>query len=241
MEKFEQPKIAGYRQLKAEDAALMNEAKAIAEQCGAFIARLRETGSVVDDRLVSIGAVQVAAGLTFLQRGVLHDVPFDLVPWAAGLFEGEGCFDHSPSGGNAHRPRAVMCLTDEDVLSKFRQVVGVGTIGDKIRPRESHYKPTWQWWTDEGGFHVVYALLRPWLGPRRRAAAESAISARASHIEQSMKPRMCVCCGEIFSPPAFTKGCRKQNRCAKRSCQLFRQSAPRKQDVIRGIAQPSTF
>jgi hypothetical protein len=41
METFTQPKITGYRQLTATEAALMNEGKALAEQCGAFIAKLR--------------------------------------------------------------------------------------------------------------------------------------------------------------------------------------------------------
>ena len=41
METFIQPKITGYRQLTADEAALMNEGKALAEQCGAYIAKLR--------------------------------------------------------------------------------------------------------------------------------------------------------------------------------------------------------
>jgi hypothetical protein len=41
METFVQPKITGYRQLTPVEAALMNEGKALAEQCGAYIAKLR--------------------------------------------------------------------------------------------------------------------------------------------------------------------------------------------------------
>jgi len=160
------------------------------------------------------------------------------IAWAAGLFEGEGSFDHS--AGNAHRPRATMSLTDQDVLERFMRAVGVGTIGPSKR-RASHHKEAWQWWTNEAEFHVVYALLKPWLGPRRTQAAEAAIKARADHISKSTELRQCVCCGEEFAPPSFTKGSWKQNRCAKRACQLFRQSAPRRCDVIRGIAQPTTF
>lgn len=163
------------------------------------------------------------------------------IAWAAGLFEGEGCFDHSPSGGNAHRPRATMSLTDRDVLERFMRAVGAGSMGPS-KQRAAHHKEAWQWWTSEDEFHVVYALLKPWLSPRRIAAAEAALAARAAHIASSVSPRACVCCGEVFTPRAFTKSSWKQNRCAKRNCQLFRQSTPRKSDaVIRGIAQPTTF
>ena len=162
------------------------------------------------------------------------------IAWAAGLFEGEGCFDHS--AGNAHRPRATMSLTDKDVLERFMAAVGAGTMGPSKR-RAGHHKEAWQWWTNEAEFHIVYALLKPWLGPRRIAAAEAAIQARAEHIAASTALRACICCGNDFAPLSFTKGSRKQNRCAARSCQLFRQSTPRRRDmaVIRGIAQPTNF
>ena len=41
METFTQPKITGYRQLSEAEVALMNEGKALAEACGAYIAKLR--------------------------------------------------------------------------------------------------------------------------------------------------------------------------------------------------------
>ena len=43
METFIQPKITGYRQLSEEEAALMNEGKALAEQVGNYLAKLRFT------------------------------------------------------------------------------------------------------------------------------------------------------------------------------------------------------
>lgn len=90
MEKFEQPKIAGYRQLTAEDAALMNEAKAIAEQCGAFIARLRAmpaTGKdgvpivvdgqhTIDQRWVSVGATHLQEGWIAVVRAIAQPTTF---------------------------------------------------------------------------------------------------------------------------------------------------------------------
>lgn len=90
MEKFEQPKIAGYRQLTAADAALINEAKAIAEQCGAFIERLRAmpaTGKdgvplvvdgqhTIDQRWVSIGATHMQEGWMAVVRAIAQPTTF---------------------------------------------------------------------------------------------------------------------------------------------------------------------
>jgi hypothetical protein len=41
METFTQPKITGHRQLSEAEVALMNEGKALAKQCGEYIAKLR--------------------------------------------------------------------------------------------------------------------------------------------------------------------------------------------------------
>lgn len=41
METFQQPKIAGYRQLNAQEAALMNEVKEHAEQTRALVTRVQ--------------------------------------------------------------------------------------------------------------------------------------------------------------------------------------------------------
>lgn len=90
METFEQTKIAGYRQLTAEDAALMNEAKAIAEQCGAFIERLRAMPATgkdgvpivvdgqpsIDQRWVSIGATHLQEGWMAVVRGIAQPTTF---------------------------------------------------------------------------------------------------------------------------------------------------------------------
>ena len=90
METFEQPKITGYRQLTADESALINEAKAIAEQCGAFIERLRAmpaTGkdgvpilvdgqTSIDQRWVSIGATHLQEGWMAVIRGIAQPTTF---------------------------------------------------------------------------------------------------------------------------------------------------------------------
>ena len=74
METFTQPKITGYRQLSEAEVALMNEGKALAEQCGAYVAKLRTYADVarktdvqqltppLDQRWISIGAANWKRG-----------------------------------------------------------------------------------------------------------------------------------------------------------------------------------
>ncbi len=81
METFTQPKITGYRQLTPEEAALMNEGKALAEQCGAYIAKLRGHGDAPiegkrDQRWVSIGETQLQQGFMALIRSVAQPTTF---------------------------------------------------------------------------------------------------------------------------------------------------------------------
>ena len=90
MENFTQPKITGYRQLSYAEVALMNEGKALAEQCGAYIAKLRAhanagpnvtpddlaAGPPLDQRWISIGATQLQQGFMAVIRGIAQPTTF---------------------------------------------------------------------------------------------------------------------------------------------------------------------
>lgn len=81
---FLQPKITGYRQLAPEEVALMNEGKALAEQCGAYIAKLRAGGAPdgstpavqLDQRWISIGATDLQRGFMAVIRGIAQPTTF---------------------------------------------------------------------------------------------------------------------------------------------------------------------
>lgn len=91
---FVQPKITGYRQLTPQEVALMNEGKALAEQCGAYIAKLRAlpaTGAngvpfvnetidgpvpSLDQRWISIGATDLQRGFMAVVRGIAQPTTF---------------------------------------------------------------------------------------------------------------------------------------------------------------------
>jgi hypothetical protein len=79
------PTITGYRQLTDAEIALVNEAKALAQQCGAFIGKLRApipdgqtpTGTgALDQRWVSIGATDLQRGFMAVIRGIAQPTTF---------------------------------------------------------------------------------------------------------------------------------------------------------------------
>lgn len=86
METMIQPKVTGYRQLSEAEVALMNEGKALAEQCGEYIAKLRsypatgkpnESGDpALDQRWISIGATDIQRGFMAVIRGIAQPTTF---------------------------------------------------------------------------------------------------------------------------------------------------------------------
>lgn len=82
METFIQPKITGYHQLNEVEVAVMNEGKALAEQCREFVAKLREFADQdappvkPDQRWVSIGATDLQTGFMALTRSIAKPTTF---------------------------------------------------------------------------------------------------------------------------------------------------------------------
>jgi hypothetical protein len=84
--------------------------------------------------------------------------------WAAGLFEGEGCFSL-----DGCYPQAKLEMNDEATVRKFHSIIGVGAVYP-IRRKGS--TPSWEWKVGNfEGFQPVTVSLWKWLGPRRRARA----------------------------------------------------------------------
>jgi hypothetical protein len=98
--------------------------------------------------------------------------------WAAGLFEGEGCITILKGGGKQNRvrkdgsrsskeyryPRLCMSLTDEDILRRFKSIMG-GTIrGPYTKPNR---KPIWYWQLSGKAVYPAAQKLLPYLGRRR--------------------------------------------------------------------------
>lgn len=67
--------IKGYRELSAEEIALMNEVKAAGEQLGALISKLR-SNTALDQRWVSIAQTDLQTGIMAAVRAVARPTTF---------------------------------------------------------------------------------------------------------------------------------------------------------------------
>lgn len=68
--------IKGYRELSQEEIDLMNEIKSKGAELGDLVAKLRNAGTVLDQRWVSIGATDFQTGLMALTRAVAQPTFF---------------------------------------------------------------------------------------------------------------------------------------------------------------------
>lgn len=100
------------------------------------------------------------------------------VAWAAGLFEGEGCF--TLTVGNrpgSRRVAARVGSTDRDVIERFARIIGFGHVNLKRAHKEGH-KDLYEWSTQAApSVRDFIELVRPYLGRRRREKAEEVYAA----------------------------------------------------------------
>jgi len=98
-------------------------------------------------------------------------------PWAAGLFEAEGCISVSDRS-----PKLILECGDRDAVVRFGALVGGrvrGPFHRGLTKSGEERRPTYRW--QVGGLTAcmgVATRLRPWLGARRRARLDELISDR---------------------------------------------------------------
>lgn len=104
----------------------------------------------------------------------------DDIAWVAGLFEGEGCFSILKQRNGVHYPKAVISMTDADIIARFHTIVGFGRVTIKHRRPNTpeHYKllSEWRAHSFEDAQQLI-AMLWPWLGERRKARAKEILAA----------------------------------------------------------------
>ncbi len=89
--------------------------------------------------------------------------------WAAGLFEGEGCFSAQKNSSGRYTSRAQITMSDLDILERFARTVGVGKVHPRKQNNPSH-KKLWHWRvTSYEEVQHILSILWNHLGPRRRA------------------------------------------------------------------------
>lgn len=74
-------KISGYRDLTQQEIDLMNEGKALAEQCRVYTDKLRELsypqdGGEIDPRWLNIGITQLQQGFMAVIRSIARPTTF---------------------------------------------------------------------------------------------------------------------------------------------------------------------
>jgi hypothetical protein len=98
--------------------------------------------------------------------------------WAVGIFEGEGTFaTRGLRAGGAMRLR----MTDRDVVERFAQIVGCGTVYGPYA--QQGRKPIWMWACQrKDELEPLVVRMLPWLGIRRQEAATHLLVSLASTV-----------------------------------------------------------
>ncbi len=99
--------------------------------------------------------------------------------WAAGLYEGEGCLSlHANAQGRLY-PRLTLQMDDDDVVRRFADVVGVGTVNGPHGPYGTSKKKRTQWKCSKPGeiAHFLMAV-KDYLGQRRREQIKRVVRER---------------------------------------------------------------
>lgn len=104
--------------------------------------------------------------------------------WSAGFVEGEGCWYSTKNGNNTSYPRFTISQVDPQVLNRFRDAVGVGTVrGPRFYKDRPNNRPCYEYtiWGLEK-VQAVTAMLWSFLGPIKRAQATRVLLATGKEL-----------------------------------------------------------
>lgn len=91
--------------------------------------------------------------------------------WAAGILEGEGCFDYNRL---PKYPRIRVEMTDHDVVLRLQEMLGGVVCLPRVRKR--HWKPTMQLQINGSDAIKAMRAVRPWMGERRGAKIDELLA-----------------------------------------------------------------
>ena len=101
--------------------------------------------------------------------------------WLAGIFEGEGSLYFNVNKRSTGHWRAVIAMSDEDVIRRFHQLVGVGSVVSRCA-RVEGYKAQWTWQISAQEDVLNFCgLLAPHMGERRLAKMSVCINDLVQH------------------------------------------------------------
>ncbi len=116
------------------------------------------------------------------------------IAWAAGLFEGEGCWNVYTRKSGKLQVQARLTMTDRDVVERFASIIGCGSTRASHTPsaRARGDKPLTEWYVYEAErVREVIRLFLPYLGDRRRARAEEVLRLGADIQSHNNKKTHC--------------------------------------------------
>lgn len=128
------------------------------------------------------------------------------IAWAAGLFEGEGCFyEVHPTKQSLVYLGMTIEMTDPPILERFLAVLQAHDVATTTRITSrwrGNVKHSRQYAIKVTGTQAeaAYALMHPHLGDRRRAKADSILAKRSTMLEEMSEIRTCAC-GTEFAVP----------------------------------------
>jgi LAGLIDADG-like domain len=155
------------------------------------------------------------------------------IAWAAGLFEGEGCFSRSRNRGQVI---ACISMADRDVMERFAKIIGRGRLR-KVLPRQPHHKPIYR--LDLAGYdnlRYLYRLFEPWLGERRKQKVEWILAQQPPPLVRRNVPPSCGLTTPNSGSGAVSherKGERPCDDCAKARNAYMRELRTRRTPVKR--------
>ena len=160
------------------------------------------------------------------------------IAWAAGLFEGEGCWNAYGHEGGTVRMQVRLGMTDRDVVERFAAIVGVGNVSVHDTPahRAKGWKPLYTWCVYEAEkVREVIALLLPYMGERRRAKAEEVLRLGADIRSHNSKKTHCPAGHELAGDNLIEEPIRRAGReyTARRcrTCRRFQERERKRRDL----------
>jgi hypothetical protein len=113
------------------------------------------------------------------------------IAWAAGLFEGEGCWNAYKRTSGKIQVQARLGMTDKDIVERFAAIIGCGAIHEG-RPGTGGHKRVYTWCVYEAEkVREIIALLLPQMGERRRAQAMTVLEVGAGVRSHNEKKTHC--------------------------------------------------
>lgn len=148
------------------------------------------------------------------------------IAWAAGLFEGEGSMTLHESGGNTWLA-IQLSMVDRDVVERFHQIVGAGTV--RIQHRKCERHNTLRTWRVGGAdaAEIIIGFL-PYFGERRRARALDCLRWFRDQFTHE-----CEGCGRFFVSAYSRATC-----CSRRCWERWRFSITRHRKAVADLSVP---